>query len=893
MLVGSRWYRFDFHNHSPGSDDYNQPDLTDREWLLSYMRKSVDAVVLTDHNTAKRVDQLQAELERMSIEAATNELAEYRPLTLFPGVELTATGNVHVIALFDEETGAAEIEQLIGQCNVGAAIPRGRNDALVLRGSVPAILRTINSNPNALSILAHIDGPKGVLGLQNDSELEEAFKAKPSAVEIRGSVADIEGRHAKLIENLPKVRGSDAHHTDYAGTRTCWLKMSDLNFAGVRNAFLDHENCVLVDGEPPKEPTNRLTYLTIKTKLCHDTDNSAVTIQLNPFYNAIVGSRGSGKSTLIESIRLALRRDANLPASLQKNIDSFKGVGKVMTSESFVECGYSKEGTDFKLFWSPDNQSLKVSVDDDEWSEDENWSNERFGISIYSQKTLFELASDSSAFLRICDESDDVKKSEWSSEMGKLSRDYKTKRIALRELRERQQRQSTLQGQYDDAKRSIDKLKESTYFALRSAHTKLERDHDAVLANIGMTYDHFYKLKGAALLPELDTNLDQSIELQLVNLQLNDIKQQAIAEINTALDKAFEQILEVSLNGIRDELDRQVRRAAVKSQEQYRELAEQKLEPDTLDQLIDSERELAEQLEQYASVDDEINACLKELVEMEATMVDHRKKLTQNRLAFIESLQLDGLLRVKILPLNSTPSYVISSYQDTLGLSAFADKIYDPESQTGFLKSFIERPTYSPQQNVIDEKYQALKEVKINHFAVHSDNLSPDVDIHGGFKNKLKQLTDEQLDALACWFPEDGIEIRYKALSGSMENIENASPGQKAASMLQFLLSYGTDPLLLDQPEDDLDCMMLSDSVIPAIALNKQRRQLVVVSHSAPIVVNGDAEYVISMLHDKHGLRPNVCGALQEQSVKDMICKQMEGGEKAFRSRFSRILTHN
>ncbi|TYD52450.1 phosphoesterase, partial [Klebsiella pneumoniae] len=81
--------------------------------------------------------------------------------------------------------------------------------------------------------------------------------------------------------------------------------------------------------------------------------------------------------------------------------------------------------------------------------------------------------------------------------------------------------------------------------------------------------------------------------------------------------------------------------------------------------------------------------------------------------------------------------------------------------------------------------------------------------------------------------------------------------------------------LILDQPEDDLDCMMLSQSVIPAIVSNKQRRQLIIVSHSAPIVVNGDAEYVISMTHDRHGLRPALCGALQETEMKQLICSQM------------------
>lgn len=84
--------------------------------------------------------------------------------------------------------------------------------------------------------------------------------------------------------------------------------------------------------------------------------------------------------------------------------------------------------------------------------------------------------------------------------------------------------------------------------------------------------------------------------------------------------------------------------------------------------------------------------------------------------------------------------------------------------------------------------------------------------------------------------------------------------------------------------------LMLSQSVIPAISANKKRRQLVIVSHSAPIVVNGDAEYVISMKHDRIGLSPSLCGALQEKEMKELICRQMEGGEKAFRSRYERIL---
>jgi hypothetical protein len=85
MTVGSRWFKFDFHNHTPASDDYRVPDLQPREWLLAYMRQQVDCVVISDHNSGAWIDVLKAELANMSRDASSGELADFRPLTLFPG----------------------------------------------------------------------------------------------------------------------------------------------------------------------------------------------------------------------------------------------------------------------------------------------------------------------------------------------------------------------------------------------------------------------------------------------------------------------------------------------------------------------------------------------------------------------------------------------------------------------------------------------------------------------------------------------------------------------------------------------------------------------------------------------------------------------------------------
>ncbi len=107
--------------------------------------------------------------------------------------------------------------------------------------------------------------------------------------------------------------------------------------------------------------------------------------------------------------------------------------------------------------------------------------------------------------------------------------------------------------------------------------------------------------------------------------------------------------------------------------------------------------------------------------------------------------------------------------------------------------------------------------------------------------------------------------------------------------MLSFLLVHGSEPLLLDQPEDDLDNALVSELVVEQLRKNKIRRQLLVVTHNANIVVNADAELVLNM--DFNGqINLASSGGLQEVSVRKAICNVMEGGEIAFRQRYKRIL---
>ena len=112
------------------------------------------------------------------------------------------------------------------------------------------------------------------------------------------------------------------------------------------------------------------------------------------------------------------------------------------------------------------------------------------------------------------------------------------------------------------------------------------------------------------------------------------------------------------------------------------------------------------------------------------------------------------------------------------------------------------------------------------------------------FSQRIKGLPSESINNLMCWFPEDGLNITFGT---DQRNIQQGSPGQKTAALLAFILSYGDEPLLLDQPEDDLDNTLVYKLIVKQLRSIKSKRQVIIITHNANIVVNGDAEMVFPL----------------------------------------------
>ena len=167
-------------------------------------------------------------------------------------------------------------------------------------------------------------------------------------------------------------------------------------------------------------------------------------------------------------------------------------------------------------------------------------------------------------------------------------------------------------------------------------------------------------------------------------------------------------------------------------------------------------------------------------------------------------------------------------------------------------------------------------------------------------------ITSAQADALAACGEENlmkfeevelsietelQLNIRPEGSSPAWRQLDQLSTGQRATALLLLLLQGGSAPLVIDQPEDDLDNRFVYDSIVPRVRGCKQQRQLVFASHNANIPVLGDADQIIGLQAvERDGvvvgeLDPSGVGSIDHRPVRSLVEELLEGGKEAFEMR--------
>jgi energy-coupling factor transporter ATP-binding protein EcfA2 len=141
-------------------------------------------------------------------------------------------------------------------------------------------------------------------------------------------------------------------------------------------------------------------------------------------------------------------------------------------------------------------------------------------------------------------------------------------------------------------------------------------------------------------------------------------------------------------------------------------------------------------------------------------------------------------------------------------------------------------------------------------------------------------------------FSTDHITLQY-GLRFDGTDLDHLSPGAKGVALLLLYLSIDTNderPLIIDQPEENLDPKSVYDVLVPHIKRARQRRQVIIVTHNPNLVVNTDADQVIvaASVRRERGKLPEISytsGALEDPAIRDAVCEILEGGAQAFRQR--------
>ena len=158
-------------------------------------------------------------------------------------------------------------------------------------------------------------------------------------------------------------------------------------------------------------------------------------------------------------------------------------------------------------------------------------------------------------------------------------------------------------------------------------------------------------------------------------------------------------------------------------------------------------------------------------------------------------------------------------------------------------------------------------------------------------KRKISELlVEDSFIALAAIRLEFLPSFMYRT-NNEMEDevsFEDASAGQQATALINVLLNQEGAPLIIDQPEDDIDNRAI-DKLIEKLWDSKKRRQIIFTSHNANIVVNGDSELVVCCDYNDSSQKTmgsiKYEGSIDEKSIREEITLIMEGGERAFKLR--------
>lgn len=330
---GATRVKFDLHIHTPASHDFAFKPLSKEEAYLNILDEAIAQgiriIAITDHNTFAGVRAIRSMLQN-------HHLAEkYKELLILCGIEITSFSK-HILAIFPDSFGEKQQDKFLDDIGIDESV-RGSEDALA-DNLGPALLIEKIANNGGFAILAHADSDKGFLHELCESSTHESdlkFTGKSLAKIIRstgllGVQCNSDFNTIKLrkkLENrdylrkdnpLAFIKCSDCHgvivngeHTSKSGkaigSTYSEVKLSEFSFESLKMALQDSEMRVC-DGSQVSD--NAFIEGVAVQSAIFDNSGGYAVFRFSNELNCIIGSRGTGKTTLLEIMQSIIMPNA-------------------------------------------------------------------------------------------------------------------------------------------------------------------------------------------------------------------------------------------------------------------------------------------------------------------------------------------------------------------------------------------------------------------------------------------------------------------------------------------------------------------------------------------------------------------------------------------------------
>lgn len=917
---GSRWWKFDFHTHTPASKDttawqraIGSPDeLTAEAWLLKYMAAGIDCVAVTDHNSGAWIDELKEAYRAIKDQSDLGLAPEgFRELTLFPGVEISVSGGFHLLAIFGPEASTRTITDLLSAVRYQGT--DGDSDGVTREGPEAVIEEVLKAG--GLPIPAHADQEKGLLRCQPESKRSQVdANTLRQAIGVKGllavewcdgskpwpeCVADVENRLARVV-------GSDCHSFQgnaVPGSRFTWVKMATPTLEGLRLALLDGNGVSIRrsdEGEfnPFRVPPHAITAIDIEGGRYIGNGRTA-RLECSPFFNAIVGGRGTGKSSVVHALRLAARREQELTqlgpdSEPRAQFEDFRKTARGRDDKGALRDGteirveWEHDDTRLRLRWRVDGQGVVVEEwDDNQWLESSSQSVNaaRFPLRIFSQGQIAAMAgSGRQTLLSIIDESANVEPLKQSFEEAK--RTFFTQRARLRELDGKLAGEPEVKRKLEETSRKLAALSQTDQASVLRAYGQSQHQSREVKTLFEQLQDDSGRISDLAeqiMLDDWPTQYFTEQDADILALR-KEIDAQ-VAQVRTGLQEQAKKLSTIVDSVQKDprysEWSARVQAAQQAHNELQQKLATQGVsDPQAFARLTQEKQQLDTQCKAFSKMRSDREELSRQIGAQQTLLSEKRVAITQARNTFVQqTLANNTHVKIAVVPYGYDERQLEREVRELIdvGNDRFAEDIlrFDNEEPSGGLAFDLAKAVETEKESAVE----AVKERLINMDGVG-----------GHFRNALQRKHEkpEFADHIEAWFPEDDLRIEYQR-EGSWHPISRGSQGQRSAALLAFLLAFGEEPIVLDQPEDDLDNHLIYDLIVRQIRENKLRRQLIIITHNPNVVVNGDAELVHVMEFGRGQCYVQQSGALQENDLRNEVCRVMEGGHEAFSRRWKRL----